>query len=67
MTLVAVPYTWDSGAVNVLLNPRQWNLRDFKRTYTKGLKPYMNSGATAVEQTGRNDDQLKGQKVSGAA
>ena len=51
----------------VLLNPRQWNLRDFKRTYEPAIKALHELGATAVEQTGRNDLTIEGKKVSDAA
>ena len=58
----------DSGAVNVCyLIQDNGIFGDFKRTYEPAIKALHELGATAVEQTGRNDLTIEGKKVSGAA
>ena len=69
MTLGGGAVYVDSGAVNVvLLNPRTMESSEISRErMNQRLKPLHELGATAVEQTGRNDLTIEGKKVSGAA
>ena len=58
----------DSGAVNVCYLIQDTGIfGDFKRTYAPAIEALHDLGATAVEQSGRNDLVLDGKKVSGAA